>query len=90
MKKILISLLVIFVLGACNQKKNADSDVTASTETDTISSQASRALPPGPDVNVKITDLMQDRSLEMHISGHGQWKTFIIAALLLNKLQKLD
>jgi len=56
MKKILISLLVIFVLGACNQNKNADSDVTASTETDTISSQASRALPPGPDVNVKITE----------------------------------
>jgi hypothetical protein len=56
MKKILISLLVIFVLGACNQNKNADSDVTASTETDTISGQASRALPPGPDVNVKITE----------------------------------
>ena len=57
MKKILISLMAIFVLGACNQNKNANNDLSDSTETDTTASgQSSHVLPPGPDIKVKITE----------------------------------
>ncbi|UTN03820.1 DUF1254 domain-containing protein [Flavobacterium bizetiae] len=55
MKKVLLSFLSVLLLSACNQNKNADPNMPASTETDTTSANQLQ-LPPGPDVTVKITE----------------------------------
>lgn len=57
MKKILITIITVFALGACNQNKNTDTDVAASPEEDSTGvNQPSRLPPSGPDTNVKITE----------------------------------
>ncbi|PTT02109.1 DUF1254 domain-containing protein [Flavobacterium hibernum] len=55
MKKKLISLLVILTLASCNQNKNTNNNISVSAETDTLNKSAN-LLPPGPDLNVKITE----------------------------------